>query len=641
MPNVLHMTPHFPEPPSRIRTAFRPLAALVCVLLLGIPGTLLGADPVGEDSVHAFHLTSDLSGLVDADGGLVFLAAGSRTAALRGELVSLTDSRRRRDAESFAAVVTEGVTGGRRGFSSMADDDQDGRVDEDPLDGIDNDGDGSIDEDFAAVSDAMVAIHLGQPGQSGRGVGLEFYHWNNPTLSSAVFLNAGGGLPAGRATYRIHSVGSGWLETGISSLRHTLGGQARQENLSAFVCQVDRSGESVDDPCDPGSAMWLGVMILAEDSSARFLLKEGRLDLPLGEEAVALVVCAADSWLQLNRILGEATAVHRGLTDPVDSRRAPWIIPPACSGCRSADAPDFELRTGPDGDLVLTANFNQGQCGLLDPDLFRVGSHPLGAPREIRWRSAQGSQSVVPWVCQTSQHLKERGSTGETYLRLLGDLPGHRVAGQLTFAFEAPSFVSEEAPTHIAGQFLDGRNFQSPLKGSDGEIPSLLDSPRTPGVNENHRVSHEPEPAVVEEKARGYAEDRARLLKSGRHPPSLSPDLLIGWPNPFNDIISIRFTVPQTMREAFVWKSIEDQPAEIELEGDVPWSGGQPGVSVKIYSMSGQELVTLHSANEGPGEYTAQWNGTDAFGRKVASGTYFCKLQLDDWSVTRRLVFLR
>ncbi len=64
-------------------------------------------------------------------------------------------------------------------------------------------------------------------------------------------------------------------------------------------------------------------------------------------------------------------------------------------------------------------------------------------------------------------------------------------------------------------------------------------------------------------------------------------------------------------------------------------------MSVKIYSLNGQELVTLHSASVGVGEYTVHWNGTDAFGRKVASGTYFCKLQLDDWSVTRRLVFLR
>ena len=53
------------------------------------------------------------------------------------------------------------------------------------------------------------------------------------------------------------------------------------------------------------------------------------------------------------------------------------------------------------------------------------------------------------------------------------------------------------------------------------------------------------------------------------------------------------------------------------------------------------EMVTLETADLGVGEYTVQWNGTDAFGRQVASGTYFCKLQLDEWSVTRQLVFLR
>ncbi len=51
----------------------------------------------------------------------------------------------------------EGVTGGDRpGFSaSGGDDDYDGRVDEDPLNGRDDDGDGRIDEDFAAISQQM------------------------------------------------------------------------------------------------------------------------------------------------------------------------------------------------------------------------------------------------------------------------------------------------------------------------------------------------------------------------------------------------------------------------------------------------------------------------------------------------------
>ncbi len=51
----------------------------------------------------------------------------------------------------------EGSTGGDRpGFASNAgDDDGDGQIDEDPLNGRDDDGDGLIDEDFAAISQQM------------------------------------------------------------------------------------------------------------------------------------------------------------------------------------------------------------------------------------------------------------------------------------------------------------------------------------------------------------------------------------------------------------------------------------------------------------------------------------------------------
>jgi hypothetical protein len=49
----------------------------------------------------------------------------------------------------------EGALGGERKPSSNADDDHDGKIDEDWLDGRDNDGDGRIDEDFAAISNQM------------------------------------------------------------------------------------------------------------------------------------------------------------------------------------------------------------------------------------------------------------------------------------------------------------------------------------------------------------------------------------------------------------------------------------------------------------------------------------------------------
>jgi hypothetical protein len=50
----------------------------------------------------------------------------------------------------------EGDPGGNRNPNPDADDDHDGRVDEDRLNGLDDDGDGLIDEDFAAISDQML-----------------------------------------------------------------------------------------------------------------------------------------------------------------------------------------------------------------------------------------------------------------------------------------------------------------------------------------------------------------------------------------------------------------------------------------------------------------------------------------------------
>ncbi|HXV14879.1 MAG TPA: hypothetical protein VEC56_11805 [Candidatus Krumholzibacteria bacterium] len=50
-----------------------------------------------------------------------------------------------------------GVAGGHRVPSANADDDSDGFLDEDPLDGFDNDLDGQVDEDYAAISDQMLA----------------------------------------------------------------------------------------------------------------------------------------------------------------------------------------------------------------------------------------------------------------------------------------------------------------------------------------------------------------------------------------------------------------------------------------------------------------------------------------------------
>jgi len=636
MPSVVITKSSRPEKPPITRAVFRPLAVLF-LLALCLPTPLLAADHRGEEHIHRFHLMADLSGDVYPSGGLVFLPTGSGTPLLWTELISLTDPRRRRNTDTFHALVVDGAKGGHRGFSSGADDDQDTRIDEDPLDGIDNDLDGYIDEDYAAISDAMVAIHLSEPGNEIRGLHLEYYHWVNPRLSSAIFLNAGGGREfASQGTYRIHSSGPDWQETRINSLRHTVTGRTEKEDGVAFVCQVSRDGSSFGlDPCSPGSGLWLGVMILDQDLSTRFVLDRDGLDLSLGDNPVPLAICAADSWMQLNRILGEARRVYEGVTDPFDNRQVHWIVPPACSACKTAGAPVFDLIIDSAAAITLRADISPGQCGLLDPDLFRIGNQPLGTPREIRWLPDGGVESMITWDCMTVERLQDKAFGAEAFFPAFSGLQGHQARGRLKFIFNPLSEGLGPDPataTEVVGRYLDGRLLRAVL---------VTETPKEQTVREDRVSSLDPSPESVEEATRRYAEERERILKSSRHQPSLSSDLLIGWPNPFNDMISIRFTVPRRMKDAFVWNKDEEQPSEIDLEGDVPWSGGQPSVSVKIYSINGQELVTLHSANQAEGEYTVQWNGTDAYGRKVASGTYFCKLQMDDWSVTRRLVFIR
>jgi hypothetical protein len=184
------------------------------------------------------------------------------------------------------------------------------------------------------------------------------------------------------------------------------------------------------------------------------------------------------------------------------------------------------------------------------------------------------------------------------------------------------------ASIEISGSYLNGRPFVASL--------TAVAAAESPGNLGEVFVAE----AQGAELRLGHA-DQGQLLKSSSQRPTLSPELLEGFPNPFRDVIRLRYLVPATMAEAFVWDKNEDPPAGLDMMAAVPWNGGEPSVSVKIYSINGQELVTLFSGSQAPGEGTVQWNGADNFGRRVAAGTYFCKLQMDNWSVTRRIVYPR
>jgi hypothetical protein len=68
---------------------------------------------------------------------------------------------------------------------------------------------------------------------------------------------------------------------------------------------------------------------------------------------------------------------------------------------------------------------------------------------------------------------------------------------------------------------------------------------------------------------------------------------------------------------------------------------GLTQVSLKVYNVVGQLVKTLVDEQQMPGEYSQTWNGKDEKNQEVASGMYFYKLRVSDFSETKKMVLLR
>ena len=84
------------------------------------------------------------------------------------------------------------------------------------------------------------------------------------------------------------------------------------------------------------------------------------------------------------------------------------------------------------------------------------------------------------------------------------------------------------------------------------------------------------------------------------------------YPNPFNTLTSIQYELPNPL-----------------------------GVTLKIYSTRGQEVKTLVDQYQGPGFYTAHWDGRNDEGSVVSSGLYFCRITAGEFTQTKKMILIR
>ena len=92
----------------------------------------------------------------------------------------------------------------------------------------------------------------------------------------------------------------------------------------------------------------------------------------------------------------------------------------------------------------------------------------------------------------------------------------------------------------------------------------------------------------------------------------ISYNLLNNFPNPFNSLTNISFSIPK--------KSL---------------------VNISVYDILGTKISTICNQETEKGIYTLQWNGFNDFGNSVASGVYFIKLETKEYSKTIKAVLLK
>jgi hypothetical protein len=596
-----------PGGPGRAARRGATLAALICILLPAAVPTALAAD-AGPVRDHALDTGARFE--VTADGIVRVLApAGAEDETLLRISTGLHPARpvRRSGDRAFTALRREGDEGGRRGFSARSDDDEDGLVDEDRLDGRDNDGDGRVDEDHAAIGDAMTVVGV---MRGGRALLLETYHWDYPHLRETLVTSwrreDRGGEPQ-RDVVTLELPYGSWQEMSVGWDEPR---DAADEMMMVAVLPRD------------GGRWWLGVTVLvreAEEADGPPRVDGRRLELPCRGTLVC-AVSVTTTLSQLRHRQATAHAVHAGAPAEPGQPAVPWIVPPLSK----ADCEHTLAAVWREGDAGwrLSLEIPAGHAPLVDPETLRAGAVRLGAPGRVSWLGADGPDGVVaweePWPHPDHGELWRADASPHPYRAHLADLLS-RVGGTLTFHYPGAAPLEDETP-------LTCRT----LCGQDVAVAAT----RAVGAPvETHA------PAGEEVAAADEAELLADASAGDRRAPLLSPDLLDNFPNPFHDQTRLRYRIPATVGEGFVWE--EGQQPTLKLDDPIPYPSGTPLVSLKIYTVAGHEVVTLFDGTCSIGTYETTWDGNDRDGRPMAVGTYFCKLQIENWSVTKRVALLR
>jgi len=94
--------------------------------------------------------------------------------------------------------------------------------------------------------------------------------------------------------------------------------------------------------------------------------------------------------------------------------------------------------------------------------------------------------------------------------------------------------------------------------------------------------------------------------------PFQEPGLLPGYPNPFSDVVHLSYRLPESQ-----------------------------SMHIQVFDLLGRHIRTLVSGSREAGHHTVSWDGRDDAGRRVASGTYLCRMRAGEHVSVQTLVVTR
>ncbi len=92
----------------------------------------------------------------------------------------------------------------------------------------------------------------------------------------------------------------------------------------------------------------------------------------------------------------------------------------------------------------------------------------------------------------------------------------------------------------------------------------------------------------------------------------------------------------------YIWSLDQNHPNPFNPFTTISFSlAAESQVRLEVFSVRGQRIRSLVDENRQAGSHNVLWDGRDATGRLVASGTYFARLVSDEGTLTKKMMLVK